>query len=115
MPIQYLFWRAIAFTVAVSIIAARRRALSPVAQVRGMRGFGWLAAGTMVVSQIGFIAAVKMTTVAEVFFLLSLAPLMAAVIAFPVLGERLGVLGGFAIAIALAGVTLMTGRRLARR
>jgi drug/metabolite transporter, DME family len=107
--IQYLFWRAIAFTVAVSIIAVQRRTLNPITQVRGMRGFAWLAAGAMVFSQIGFIAAVKMSTVAEVFFLLSLAPLMAAVIAFPVLGERLGVLGALAICIALAGVALMTG------
>ena len=106
---QYLLWRSIGFTIAVSIIAYSRHAVRPIAQVRGMQGFGWLAAAAMVLSQIGFIAAVKLTTVAEVFFLLSLAPLMAAALAYPLLGERIGPLGAIAIAIALGGVTLMTG------
>lgn len=106
---QYLLWRAAGFTVAVSILAARRRAISPLSQVQRMHAFGWLAAGAMVVSQIGFIAAIKLTTVAEVFFLLSLAPLMAALLALPILGERIGWLGALAIAMALGGVALMTG------
>ncbi len=106
---QYLLWRSIGFTIAVSTIAYSRHAISPIAQVRHMRGFGWLAAVAMVLSQIGFIAAVKLTTIAEVFFLLSLAPLMAAALAYPLLGERIGLLGAIAIAIALGGVTLMTG------
>lgn len=106
---QYLFWRAAGFTVAVAIIATIRQRRSPLVQVCGMGAFGWLAAPAMVVSQVGFIAAVKLTTVAEVFFLLSLAPLMAAIIAYPLLGERIGVLGALAIAVALGGVGLMTG------
>ena len=109
---QYLFWRAIGFSVAVGILASRRHAIGPMAQVRRMGGFAWLSAIAMVVSQVGFIAAVKLTTVAEVFFLLSLAPLMAAAIALPLLGERIGLLGAAAIALALGGVALMTGADL---
>jgi len=108
-PFQYLFWRAVGFTAAVSLIAVHRHRISPFAQLRRMRGFAWTSAVAMVASQVTFIAAVKTTTVAEVFFLCSLAPLMAAVIALPLLGERIGPLGGVAIAIALGGVALMSG------
>ena len=40
---------------------------------------------------------------------MSLAPLMAAVIARPLLGERVGALGMLAIAVALGGVAVMAG------
>jgi drug/metabolite transporter (DMT)-like permease len=106
---QYLFWRAMGFTAAVTLIAACRHIANPVEQVMRMGRYGWLAAATMVLSQVAFIAAIKVATVAEVFFLFSLAPLIAAVLAFPLLGERIGALGGLAVATAIGGVALMTG------
>jgi drug/metabolite transporter (DMT)-like permease len=56
-----------------------------------------------------FVAAIKSGSTAEVFFLMSLAPLMAAMLAWPLLGERIGVLGALAIAVALGGLVLMSG------
>jgi drug/metabolite transporter (DMT)-like permease len=107
--LQYLFWRALGFTIALGLAAWIRDHRSPVAQVIGLGRFGWLAALAMVVSQITFVSAVKTATFAEVFFLCSLAPLMAAVLARPLLGERMGWLGVGALAMGLAGVTAMTG------
>jgi drug/metabolite transporter (DMT)-like permease len=66
----------------------------------------------MVVSQICFVAAIKSGSTAEVFFLMSLAPIMAAVLSRPLLGERIGVLSVLAIAVALGGVALMSGLSL---
>jgi drug/metabolite transporter (DMT)-like permease len=63
----------------------------------------------MVASQACFIGAIKSGSTAEVFFLFALAPLMAAVLARPLLGERIGVVGMLAIAVALGGVALMSG------
>lgn len=106
---QYLMWRALAFAVVMVAVATVRHRVNPVAQIRNLSAFGWLSVVTMVASQVCFICAMKLGGTAEVFFLMSLAPLMAAMLALPLLGERIGPLGIFAIAIALAGVAMMSG------
>jgi drug/metabolite transporter (DMT)-like permease len=106
---QYLFWRGIGFGCALSLLATWRHATSPLAQVRRLGGFAWLSVLSLVASQVLFVAAIKSGSTAEVFFLMSLAPLMAAIIARPLLGERIGVFGILAIAVALGGVALMSG------
>jgi drug/metabolite transporter, DME family len=109
---QYLFWRGIGFGCALSILAAWRHASSPLAQIRRLAGFAWLSVPALVASQVLFVAAIKSGSTAEVFFLMSLAPLMAAVLARPLLGERIGIIGVLAIAVALGGVALMSGLSL---
>src|SRR5262245_9288353 len=106
---QYLFWRGIGFSCAVSVLATWRHASNPFTQIRRLGGFAWLSVLALVASQVFFVAAIKIGSTAEVFFLLSLAPLMAALLARPLLGERIGTFGAFTIAVALAGVALMTG------
>lgn len=107
--LQYLFWRAVGFTAAMGMTAWLRDRRSPVSQVAGLGGFGWLAAIAMAVSQMTFVSSVKISTFAETFFLCSLAPLIAAVLARPLLGERMGLLGLIALGMGLAGVYSMTG------
>lgn len=109
---QYLFWRAVGFTCALALVATLREHRNPFTQVAHLGAFAWAAAVAMAVSQITFISAVMVTTFAEVFFLCSLAPLLAAMLARPLLGERIGWLVLVAIALATAGVYVMTGGRL---
>lgn len=106
---QYLLWRALAFTVVMIVVATVRHRVNPLAQIRNLSAFGWLSVVTMVASQVCFICAMKLGGTAEVFFLMSLAPLMAAMLALPLLGERIGPLGVLAVALALAGVAMMSG------
>lgn len=106
---QYLFWRALALAVALGIVAAQRHSISPLVQIRRLGGFAWLSVLAMVASQICFIIAIKLGSTAEVFFLMSLAPLLAAALARPLLGERIGTHGVLAIAVALGGIAVMTG------
>lgn len=106
--LQYLFWRAVGFTLAMAIAAWLRDHRSPVAQVLGLTRFGWLAAIAMAISQVTFVSSVKISTFAETFFLCSLAPLIAAVLARPLLGERMGVIGLVALAMGIGGVYAMT-------
>jgi drug/metabolite transporter, DME family len=106
---QYLFWRGLGFGFAVSLLAAWRHASNPFIQMRQLGGFAWVSVIALVASQVLFVAAIKIGSTAEVFFLLSLAPLMAAILARPLLGERMGTFGTLAIALALAGVALMSG------
>ena len=106
---QYLFWRALGFGLVLSLVAAQRHAASPLVQIRRLGGFAWVSVLAMVTSQVCFVAAIKSGSTAEVFFLMSLAPLIAAVLARPLLGERIGALSVFAIMVALGGVALMSG------
>ena len=109
---QYLFWRALAFALVLSLVAAQRHRISPLVQMRQLGGFAWVSVLAMVASQICFIVAIKLGNTAEVFFLMSLAPLMAAVLARPLLGERVGALSTLAIVVALGGVGVMSGLSL---
>jgi drug/metabolite transporter, DME family len=109
---QYLFWRGIGFACSLTLLAAWRHGSSPLAQIRRLGGFAWVSVLALVASQILFVAAIKSGSTAEVFFLMSLAPLIAAVLARPLLGERIGSFGLLAIAIALGGVALMSGLSL---
>lgn len=106
---QYLFWRALGFSIVLTLVAMQRHGVNPFAQIRHLGGFAWISVVTMVASQVCFILAVQSGNTAEVFFLMSLAPLMAAVLARPILGERIGMMGVLAIAVALGGVALMSG------
>jgi drug/metabolite transporter (DMT)-like permease len=81
-------------------------------QIVRLGGFAWISVLALVASQVLFVAAIKSGSTAEVFFLMSLAPLMAALLARPLLGERIGTLGLLAIGIALGGVALMSGLSL---
>ena len=109
----YLFWRALGFTTALVTIAAWRGTENLPRQLARLRGFAWMAALGMTMSQITFISSVKIATFAEVFLICSLVPLVAAALAWPVLGERLNVWTGVAIALGLAGVAFMTSDSVA--
>jgi drug/metabolite transporter, DME family len=109
---QYLFWRALGFTSALITIASLRDHRNPLQQVMHLEVFAWVSAISLSMSQITFISAIKITTFAETFFLCSLAPLITAMLARPMLGERIGRIVLVAIALALAGVLAMTGGRL---
>jgi len=109
---QYLFWRGIGFSCSLAFLAAWRHGSSPLAQMRRLGGFAWVSVLALVASKDLFVAAIKSGSTPEVFFLMSLAPLMAALLARPLLGERIGSLGLVAVAIALGGVALMSGLSL---
>lgn len=109
---QYLFWRSLAFGGVIALVTARRHGTRALAQIGRLGGFAWVSVLALVASQICFVAAVKSGSTAEVFFLLSLAPLMTALLARPLLGERVGRIGMLAIAVALGGVALMSGLNL---
>ncbi len=57
----------------------------------------------------GFIAALNHTTVARVLFILAMAPVLAALLGWIFLGERVTARSALAMGVALAGVTVMLG------
>lgn len=106
---QYIFWRALGFTSALVIVATLREKRSPLRQLASLNRMAWLACFCMALSQVTFISSIKAATFAEVFLICSLAPMMAAALAWPLLKERIGWTTIVAIITGFAGVYVMTG------
>jgi drug/metabolite transporter, DME family len=109
---QYIFWRALGFTVALILVATVRDARNPLRQLAGLGRMAWVACLCMALSQVTFISSIKAATFAEVFLICSLAPLITALLAWPLLGERFGWTTVVALTLGLAGVVVMTGGEL---
>src|SRR5919107_4290891 len=73
----------------------------------GVAGVGFAA--RLPVASGAFIVALNHTTVAHVLFIQAMAPVLAALLAWAVLGERVGARTAVAMGVALAGVGLMIG------
>jgi drug/metabolite transporter (DMT)-like permease len=80
-----------------------------VGAVRGMGRWGLAFAGCTALASGAFIVALNHTTVANVLFIQAAAPVVAAVLAWAFLGERVAPRTWAAIVLALAGVTVMIG------
>jgi drug/metabolite transporter (DMT)-like permease len=87
-------------------VVERGRVLAACRSV-GLAGAG--VAVCMAVASGGFIAALNQTTVARVLFMLALAPVLAAALAWVTLGEPINRRTMVAMAMALAGVVVMVG------
>ena len=73
----------------------------------GLAGVG--VAVCIAIASGGFIAALNQTSVARVLFFLAISPVLAAALAWMVLGEPVSRRSAFAMAMALVGVTVMVG------
>ncbi len=109
---QYICWRALGFTTALVILAAVRDKRSPFRQLASLGHMAWIACLCMALSQVTFISSIKAATFAEVFLICSLAPLMTAALAWPLLKERIGWATIVAITVGITGVYVMTGGEL---
>jgi len=109
---QYIFWRALGFTAALVAIAWLRDHRSPFRQLAGLGRWAWIAALCMALSQVTFISSIKAATFAEVFLICSLAPVITAALAWPLLNERIGWVTVVAVALGITGVAVMTGGEL---
>ena len=81
---QFLVFRGLGVAVAFRLIGGR----SAMAALRRPDALGLLTAAALSVAAIGFIVALKMTSVATALFLSSCAPLLSALLGYWILGER---------------------------
>lgn len=110
--VQYIFWRGVGFSLAMLAVATLSGRLNPARQLAQLSWFGIAGAVSLATSAAAFITAVRVSTVAETFLILSLAPLAAAALAWPLLGERAGPWTIAAILLSVAGVYVMIGGQL---
>ena len=106
---QFLIWRSLGVACAFAIIA---RVAKPGAMFKRFVATG--VAGALVLlalslASIAFIIAMKSTTVANALFLSSCAPLLAAILGYLFLGERLSLRQAASVALGFVGLGVIVG------
>ena len=88
---QFLIYRGLGVALAFALIARSKGRGAILADFLALGPLGVVAALALSMAAIGFIVALKLTSVANALFLSSCAPLLSAILGFLILGERLGV------------------------
>jgi len=101
---QFLVYRGLGVAVAFWLIGGRRGAISG---LRDLGALGLVTTAALSVAAIGFIVALKMTSVATALFLSSCAPLLSALLGFLILGERLNARQIGAVALGFCGLAII--------
>ena len=106
-PWQFLAWRSLGTTCAIAIIA-RLGGRGPMARrLFALGRVGAVVTLAFAVASITFIISMKTTTVANALFLSSCAPLLAAVLGYLGLGEKLSLWQTASIALGMAGLLII--------
>ncbi|MFQ5993892.1 MAG: DMT family transporter [Acidiferrobacterales bacterium] len=102
-----LFWRGLltALTLAVLFVVTYPRTF--VQYVRVIGGLGMLAAFLLAVTSILFVTSITLTTAANTLVIISVAPLLAAILSFVFLREHVPFRTWIAILAALAGIAMI--------
>jgi drug/metabolite transporter (DMT)-like permease len=108
-PWQFLAWRSFGTACAIAIIARLSGNGALVRRLVALGRVGAIVTLAVAVSSITFIISMKTTTVANALFLSSCAPLVAAILGYFALGEKLSVWQTASIALGLAGLLVIVG------
>jgi drug/metabolite transporter (DMT)-like permease len=108
-PWQILFVRSTAVAVTVLAVLLWRYRGDVLGKIRDAGGFAVLAGALLGAGFCGFIFSLMHTTVANAVLMLSVSPLLTAVLGWLLLGERVRRATWVAMAVALVGVAVMVG------
>jgi DME family drug/metabolite transporter len=109
---QFLVWRNLGIACVFAIILRARGGGPLLARFIATGRVGAIVTLALCLSSISFIIAMKTTTVANALFLSSCAPLLAALLGYVFLGERLSLRQGASVALGLAGLGVIVGGAL---
>ncbi|MFT7458355.1 MAG: drug/metabolite transporter (DMT)-like permease [Planctomycetota bacterium] len=110
---QIVFWRSIAQSVVVLIFLLLRDRQHTVNLFINIGSRGVFASTFLGLAFFGYVFSITNTTVANTMFLISTVPLFTALLAWPLLKERVNSTTWLAILIASAGVLVMVSQALA--
>jgi drug/metabolite transporter (DMT)-like permease len=103
---QYLIWRSIGILIVIESVALVRGRAPATPRAFRSGGMMVLASACLLLASIAFVYAVKTTTPANAAFLASVTPLVAVLLARPILGERLTRVTIAAVALAFVGLVV---------
>lgn len=110
---QILFWRSLGLAPVLIGFIAWRSGGHPIARLRAAGPAGLVGGFGLVFAFAGAIYAIQTTSVANAVFLFAAAPLLTALLAWPVLREPVRRATWIAIAVATAGILVMVRDNLA--
>ena len=102
-----VFWRSIFATISLSVILVATERDRATRAVRNMGPHGLAVAGAFAASSIAMVVALTKTSTAVVLVIFALSPLVAAVLAWLMIGEHVPWFTWLAIAVTVAGVAFM--------
>jgi drug/metabolite transporter (DMT)-like permease len=102
-----VFWRSTSASVSLALLILWRERGNALGALKSMGRPGWVVAAAFAASSIGMVVALTRTSVAIVLVIFSLSPLVAAVMAWILLGERIRRYTWVAIAVTVIGVAYM--------
>jgi len=105
--LQIVFWRTLLTAITLSLVLLLVRGRGVVAHVRGMGRVGFGASLMVGLSNISFVTAMTMTTVANTLVVLATLPLFSAVLGLLLIGERVRPRTWMAIVLAMIGVVIL--------
>ncbi len=111
---QIVLYRSLGLIPVLFLFIAIRSGRSPVKSIREAGLPSVVGATGLVAAFSGGIFSIQETTVANAVFLFATAPLFTAVLAWPVLGERVGKRTWIAVGVGLVGVIVMVNDGIAR-
>ncbi len=111
---QILLYRSLGLIPVLFLFIAIRSGRSPVTAIRQAGLPAIVGAAGLVAAFSGGIFSIQETTVANAVFLFATAPLFTAVLAWPVLGERVGKRTWIAVGVGFVGIVIMVNEGIAR-
>ncbi len=106
---EVVFWRALFMAAFLGVLMAVLRGRGALANLRAIGGAGLLSGVCVAAQMIFFILALSHTTAANTFALMSVSPLLAALVGVLFLRERVARFTWLAVGFALGGIVLMFG------
>jgi len=104
---QIVVWRTLFTAITLIVVMGVLRGRRVVAHVRGMGRLGLAASVMMALTNISFVTAMTMTSVANTLVVLATLPLFGALLGWVLIGERVKARTWAAIALAVAGVVIL--------
>ena len=104
---QILFYRSIGICLTILLITALRHKRNTVQVIRAVGVRGIVAAVVLGAGSIAYIYAILLTSVANAVFIIGTSPILAAILAWLFLRERIRPLGIVAMVLAFLGIGLM--------
>jgi drug/metabolite transporter (DMT)-like permease len=108
-PFEAIVWRSLGHVLVFPLFLAFRSGLGAFAELRRAGATGIIVALCITGTFVLHVLAMMNTTVANVLVVQSTSPLLVAVLAWLVLGERLGARGWVTLALAFAGLAVVIG------
>jgi drug/metabolite transporter (DMT)-like permease len=111
-PASTAFWRSLFCAITMLLILMIEHRSGVFHALKRMGGVGWLSGLMWAIIFTNFMLAMMMTSVANTLLVIGMSPLLAAVLARIVLGERIALPTWFVIAIAAGGLWWMVREAL---